>query len=164
MGAIISDCGQYRYQLTRDIPDGSEAPAVFVMLNPSTADAMHDDPTIRRCMGFAKSWGASSLIVANLYALRSTDPKALWTHPDPVGPENNKHLAELARKHFYVVCAWGANARPDRVRDFLRVMEASEASLWCLGETKAGAPRHPLYLRRDAKLLPWSSKVLEGGE
>src|SRR5690606_18576726 len=91
--ARFSPCGQYRYLLTRPIPapfwkpDAGEA--VFVMLNPSTADASEDDPTIRRCIGFAKEWGCTGLTVANLYALRSTDPKGLWKHRDPVGPEND---------------------------------------------------------------------------
>lgn len=121
-----------------------------------TADAVQDDPTIRRCIGFAETWGFGSLIVANLYALRSTKPAALWQHEDPVGPENDTILADLARRHRDIVCAWGANAKPDRVRTFVDVIKAAGGELWCLGTTKAGAPRHPLYLRRDAKLRAWA--------
>jgi hypothetical protein len=157
MGAKISDCGMYRYLLTRDISIIGEAgKTVFVMLNPSTADAVENDPTIRRCIGFAETWGFGNLIVANLYALRSTQPAALWQHADPVGPENDATLADLARRHRDIVCAWGANAKPERVRAFVDVIKAAGGELWCLGTTKAGAPRHPLYLRRDAKLQPWS--------
>lgn len=155
--AHISECGQYRYLLTRDISMIGEAgKAVFVMLNPSTADATEDDPTIRRCRGFAESWGCSGLVVANLYALRSTDPRQLWKHDDPVGPENDGILRGLAHKHTDIVCAWGANAKPDRVRRFHDFMVSYGAQLFCLGTTKAGAPRHPLYLRRDSELVPWS--------
>lgn len=158
MGAHISECGQYRYLLTRNISIIGEAgQTVFVMLNPSTADAVQDDPTIRRCLSYAESWGSSGLIVANLYALRSTDPKELWKHPDPVGPANDGCLADLALRHRDIVCAWGANAKPDRVRAFVDLMKRVGGELWCLGMTKAGAPRHPLYLRRDAELMPWSS-------
>jgi hypothetical protein len=157
MGAKISDCGMYRYLLTRDISIIGEAgKTVFVMLNPSTADAVENDPTIRRCIGFAESWGSSGLIVANLYALRSTDPKQLWRVSDPVGPSNDAELADLAIKHCDIVCAWGSNARPDRVGAFVKLMKRFGAELWCLGTTKSGAPRHPLYLRRDAELIPWS--------
>lgn len=88
----------YRYRLTRTWDQClvcNRPPAVFVMLNPSTADASLDDPTIRRCVGFAKAWGCPGLTVVNLYALRSADPKALWSHPDPVGPDNNRWISEV---------------------------------------------------------------------
>jgi hypothetical protein len=167
--ADISSCGQYRYTLTREIPApmwgvGDNArPVVFVMLNPSTADATEDDPTIRRCLGFAQAWGRTGLIVANLYALRSTDPKALWAHPDPVGPLNDAVLAALAHEHPLIVCAWGANAKPERVRQFQRIMNGSRAKLRCLGTTQAGAPRHPLYVRKDASLMEWPLCTGNGG-
>jgi hypothetical protein len=156
-GAIMSGCGQYRYLLSRDISTiGDAGKTVFVMLNPSTADAVQDDPTVRRCISFAELWGSSGLIVANLYALRSTDPKALWQHCDPVGPENDGILRGLAHKHRDIVCAWGVNAKPDRVRRFYDFMVSYGANMLCLGTTKSGAPRHPLYLKRNAALVPWS--------
>jgi len=129
--------------------------AVFVMLNPSTADATEDDPTIRRCLGFAQAWGRTGLTVANLYALRSTDPKALWKHSDPVGPENDDVLAGLAKQHRELVCAWGANAKPARVSRFRELIEGNGGTLLCLGTTKDGAPRHPLYLSKASQLQKW---------
>jgi hypothetical protein len=153
--AEISECGRYRYTLGRQWGDG---PLVtFVMLNPSTADAEMDDPTIRRCLGFARSWGAGALHVVNLYALRSTDPAALWVVPDPVGPDNDRHLAQHAhlavRDGAPIVAAWGANARQDRVAA-VRALPGMDR-LQCLGVTKDGAPRHPLYLPAIAEPRPW---------
>ncbi len=156
MNAIISDCGKYRYMLRRDLLTIRDAdPAVFVMLNPSIADATEDDPTIRRCMGFATSWGCDELIVVNLYALRATNPKELWKAHDPFGPENHTMLRDTLRRYKKAVCAWGANAKPEAVKQFQERAEFEGASLYCLGVTKAGAPRHPLYLKRDTPLQPW---------
>ena len=129
--AVISKCGAYRYSLTRK---WSDAPLLsFVMLNPSTADAKEDDPTIRRCIGFARREGAGGLIVANLYALRSPSPEALWSARDPIGPENLQTLAGLAAQavdqSFPIVCAWGAHARKRsnrrRAADVSRIGRAS---------------------------------------
>jgi len=162
MSATISDCGRYRYVLTR--PPISPwriqpwwRPAVFCMLNPSTADATLDDPTIRRCRGFAERNDSAfnGIVVVNLYALRSTDPRALWNHADPIGPENDRWLRDVAACSE-VVCAWGANAREDRVRQVVEILRAAGASLLCLGQTKDGHPRHPLYVRSDHPLVPWS--------
>lgn len=157
MSAVISQCGQYRYLLTRPSEDlaPERGAALFLMLNPSTADAELDDPTIRRCRGFSKAWGCAGLTVANLYALRSTDPKQLWNYADPVGPENDDWLRRLAGECGDVICAWGANARPERVAAVAQILEDAGARLWCLGVTKAGAPRHPLYIRADQQLIPW---------
>jgi hypothetical protein len=158
-GAEFSPCGAYRYTLTRQFAMRAPEPMVFVMLNPSTADAMLDDPTIRRCMGFAKREGYGGLMVVNLYALRATDPKALWRADDPVGPANWDWLLlacrMAAQNNRPVVCAWGAGAKEDRVAALLRAAEHTGARLTCLGKTKSGAPRHPLYLRWDAPLEAW---------
>lgn len=155
--ATISECGRYRYDLTRDLLTIADAgPVLFVMLNPSTADASQDDPTIRRCIGFAKRFRCDRLTVANLYALRSPRPKDLWAADDPVGPENDSHLRRLLSSHDLVVCAWGANAECERVKRFAEIADECGANLWCLGTTKAGAPLHPLYLRKDTELRPWS--------
>jgi hypothetical protein len=158
VSAIISACGQYRYRLTREPHDQhtTAGPALFIMLNPSTADASLDDPTIRRCRGFAKAWDCRGLIVANLYALRATDPAQLWKHRDPVGEDNDAMLAALVREHETVVCAWGANARPDRVAALRKMFHRLSRPV-CLGVTKAGAPRHPLYIRADQPLIDWSA-------
>lgn len=160
--AAISQCGIYRYTLHRpaEMVCPERSTAVFVMLNPSTADATRDDPTIRRCRGFARAWGCNGLTVLNLYALRSPDPTALWKSSDPVGPENDDYLRRVARECGDVVCAWGSNARSDRVAAFLRIMAGLAARLWCLGVTKSGAPRHPLYVRADQPLLSWPAAAL----
>lgn len=159
MSAVFSPCGKYRYRLTRErqpgfIPDSP--PALFIMLNPSTADAERDDPTVRRCKAFAESWGCAGIIVVNLYAYRATKPSELWLADDPVGPQNDFWLAREAEEAGRVVCAWGANARPERVKQFRRMItDTYGIELYCLGTTKSGAPRHPLYVKNDQPLVPW---------
>lgn len=157
MSAIISPCGTYRYLLTRpgDL-HADKGTALFLMLNPSTADATEDDPTIRRCRNFARAWGCNGLAVANLYALRATDPTELWKHPDPIGPDNDWRLRAIAEEYTDIVCAWGANARAERVAAVANILTAAGGRLWCLGTTKDGHPRHPLYVRGDQPLIPWA--------
>jgi hypothetical protein len=158
--ARLSACGSYRYWLTREWDEGAwKLP--FIMLNPSTADAEIDDPTIRRCMGFAKALKFGGIHVLNLFALRSTDPTALKKHPDPVGPENNAHLDVLFNRARLdgvpVVAAWGAHgALSNRDKQVIALAGEHGLALSCLGKTKEGHPRHPLYLRADAtlELLP----------
>lgn len=153
MGAVISSCGQYRYFLARYFTQETPVrPAIFIMLNPSTADASIDDPTIRRCKTFAVREGCDALYVLNLYALRATDPTELKRHPDPVGPANDTALELLVPPESRVICAWGALAPLDRVLEVLQVLKGARASTWCLGVTKDGSPRHPLYLPLDAPL------------
>jgi hypothetical protein len=152
--AFISDCGTYRYALMRRWAEGW--PLRFVMLNPSTADASLDDPTIRRCTGFARREGYGALIVLNLYAYRATNPKVLVTCADPVGPHNDTilwaHLLAAAEGPTPVVAAWGANAKRERVAHVLGLRPSVD---WrCLGVTKDGQPRHPLYVRGDQPLVP----------
>jgi hypothetical protein len=150
MSAYLSEDGLYRYSLTRDFGtlDG-EGICTFVMLNPSTADATQDDPTIRRCIRFAREWGFDRLKVVNLYALRATDPKQLWLADDPVGPENDHVLSLAFGSSALTIAAWGATARQTRVAE---IMSWPMRPHLCLGLTKDGHPRHPLYLRADAKL------------
>lgn len=156
--AIISDCGTYRYALSRP-REGESAwypAAVFLMLNPSTADADNDDPTIRRCRRFAKDWSCEGLIVGNLFALRSTDPDQLLTHADPIGPDNDSWLRRMTARSVTVVCAWGAHPMAvERGVQVARMLTDVGVSLFCLGTTKSGAPRHPLYVRADQKLIKW---------
>lgn len=156
--AVISTCGQYRYHLTRPpiAPYPLYCPAPFVMLNPSTADAAIDDATIRRCRGFAERWGNDGIIVVNVYALRSTDPKALNRHADPYGPENDDWLRKIGRFHESVVVAWGTKAAPGDVDRAVEKLTQGGARLMCLGTTKHGHPRHPLYVRADQPLVPWN--------
>ncbi len=157
MGALISDCKQYRYWLTRPVDTmyPKKGPVLFVILNPSTADNKEDDPTIRKCRGYAAAWGCDGLSVANLYAYRATDPRILWNVPYPVGPRNDKWLMSLARELTHVVCAWGTMAQEHRVSQFCLMMRELGITLWCLGMTKSGAPRHPLYLKSTQPLVKW---------
>ena len=116
--ALISSCKDYRYWLSRNLESeqleykqAKKGAALFVMLNPSTADAKIDDPTIRRCRGFAKRWNCNGLNVINLYALRATDPKQLWKSDDPVGKDNDYWLRKISSEYLDVICGWGDNAR-----------------------------------------------------
>lgn len=153
--AILSPCGGYRYLLTRRW--GAGRALAIVMLNPSTADASVDDPTIRRCMGFARREGFDGIEVANLYAFRATKPGKLALVDDPEGPDNLDHLRRLAiqrRDGGVILCAWGASehADPGHVRGVTNQLQHYGAALVCLGKTKAGAPRHPLYVHADQAL------------
>ncbi|MFJ8657505.1 DUF1643 domain-containing protein [Streptomyces rochei] len=143
---------EYRYLLTR-IWDPAVPPVVYVMLNPSTADAMTDDATIRRCRSFAVREGAGGLVVVNLFALRSTDPRALTRHPEPVGPVNDAFIRRTVTGAHRVIAAWGAagiqNGRAEAVTGLLR---ARGVTVHCLGRTATGQPRHPLYLPATAGL------------
>ncbi len=157
MTAILSPCGRYRYRLERDLGaiGAMRGSVAFVMLNPSTADATTGDPTIRRCIGYARAWSYAKLIVGNAYAWRSTDPAGLWTADDPVGPENDQHLEQIARDAELVVCAWGANIEPERAAAVRAVIERAGRTPHAIKLTKAGIPGHPLYLRGDLRAFPW---------
>lgn len=149
--ATFSDDRRYRYELTRRWGHGDRV--IFVMLNPSTADSDADDPTIRRCLGFARAWGYGRLTVLNLYALRATQPRDLWTTGDPVGPDNDAYLSEHVRDTSpLLICAWGIHARTDRVRTFWSLQGSQRAQ--SLGVTRSGAPRHPLYLPASTEPTP----------
>ncbi|MGE7139181.1 DUF1643 domain-containing protein [Luteibacter sp. NPDC031894] len=154
MTAILSPCGQYRYALTRTWDEALPV-LVFCMLNPSTADASQDDPTIRRCIGFAKREDCGGLAVVNLFAWRATHPDHMpILDIDKTGPDNHHHVAEVVRGRRVVV-AYGAHhaAHPFVVTPLLEVLRQHATSLHHLGTTKAGAPRHPLYVRGDAPLV-----------
>jgi len=157
--AVLSADGLYRYSLVRRWAHDGRPPAQFIMLNPSTADADIDDPTIRRCVGFARALDTAGIVVVNLYAYRATKPADLWKAADPVGPDANVHIASVASRAAStgapLIAAWGANARPDRVAEVLRIIAAHGAVLTALGVTKAAAPRHPLYLPATARPEPW---------
>ena len=160
MGAVISLCNKYRYSLSRDtgLLNPEKGSAFFVMLNPSTADRFTDDPTIRRCMGFAKTWDCSGLVVGNLYGLRTTDPKALWKSDGPIGIMNNYWLRQMMSEMKDVICAWGNNAKPDRVEAFVKIAHEANAELWCLGINKNGNPKHPLYIKAEQELIKWEPR------
>ena len=142
-GATFSACRAYRYSLWR-VWDEDGPTLCVIGLNPSTANETADDPTIRRCIGFARAWGYGRLVMTNLFACRSTDPKGLLAVADPVGPENDDVL-ELAAGYGGVLAAWGAHPiAKARAAEVLRLLGWREIE--CLGLTKGGAPRHPLYV------------------
>lgn len=147
--ATISVDEAYRYLLGRAWAPGAHV--VFVMLNPSTADAMKDDATIRRCKGFARRWSCGSLQVVNLFAYRARDPKELLTLEDPVGPENDRFIQHALKMADWVVCAWGAHPMAkDRASAVLKLIRDAGFNPLRIGPpTKSGQPRHPLYLRAD---------------
>lgn len=162
--AVISECGTYRYELCRSwASDGSTL--VAVMLNPSTADASQDDPTIRRLIAFAKGWGHVRLRVVNLFAYRSVDPHDLAASSDPVGPDNDRHIAAAAvDPEAQVLCAWGAlGGIRSRNRAVMRLLvNAGRQHVHRFGLTKGGHPRHPLYMRKDAVPVVWNIGDAEG--
>jgi hypothetical protein len=167
-GATLSTCGRYRYHLWRSVSSSRTRPALFVMLNPSRADASIDDPTIRKCIGFASRLGCGRVEVVNLYAFRATDPRDLVRHVeyggDAIGPENDATIAVTARDIMkddgIVIAAWGAHpiaardGRDWRVAELVR--RAAGAEVMCLGTSKSSAPRHPLMLAYDTPLTRWS--------
>ena len=150
--AHISPDGRYRYWLAREWDTLRRQPVLFIMLNPSTADASQDDPTIRKCIGFAKAWGYGRIEVVNLYAFRATDPKALKASGYDVGPNNNMQILHYARWSGLVVAAWGAHAQKDRA-DAVVKMLAPHHDIQCLGLTKDGFPRHPLMVAYKQPLV-----------
>jgi hypothetical protein len=156
--AMLSDCGMYRYALTRHWGDFDGSTPNFIMLNPSVADSSIDDPTARRCVNYARSWGYAGLVITNLFALRSTDPRALRTAADPIGPDNDRHLVEQARPAPLVVCGWG-NHGPLRGRAaaVLGLFRREGIALHCLRLSKDGHPCHPLYLPGDLKPIPFTT-------
>jgi hypothetical protein len=154
--ALISDDGLYRYALGRAWDD--TLPRVtFCMLNPSTATAYRDDPTITRCTNFARDWNAGAILVVNLFALRATNPNELLLLADPVGPGNLEFIVDQATKEpaMMTVCAWGAHRAAARQAPlFVKAMLELPfpANLCCMGKNQDGSPKHPLYLSRSTKI------------
>lgn len=151
--AVISACGRYRYSLIRRVNVHRHTWCVFVMLNPSTADANTNDPTIRACMEFARRWECGWLQVVNLFAWRATDPRELGKAVDPIGPLNPRHLDEAARNADILVCAWGADGGANGIHTGSWMREGFTP--WHLGLNKDGSPRHPLYIKRSTPLTLW---------
>lgn len=187
-GATISACQTYRYRLWREwrlhprpaqwemwvdeddqpVVDGAGAQlgeplaCVFVMLNPSTADGAQDDPTIRRCVSFARREGFDRLEVVNLFAYRATKPTDLFDASpqiDILGWENQHYIAKALDRAGLIICAWGVHGNYSLQDDFVLgwITEANfrDAPVMCLGTTKEGHPRHPLYVPKDAPLVPF---------
>jgi hypothetical protein len=155
-GALFSPCRTWRYSLWRFWGVG-ERRVAFIGLNPSTADEQADDPTIRRCIDFAKRWGFDGLYMLNLFALRSTDPRGLDQVDDPVGPANDDAIAAVLAQVDLAVAAWGVHGwRHDRDQRFVA---QCQRELHCLGRTINGHPKHPLYLRATTELVLFHSPV-----
>ena len=153
--AEIDASGTYRYRLTRTwAPDYDGV--CWIMLNPSTADAVSDDPTLRRVIDFSRRWGFGSVTVVNLFALRATSPAALRHADDPVGRDNDGHIRAAVRECAVTVAAWGCHgvlqARDCAVATLLTDLGRSAV---CLGPTRAGHPRHPLYVQASAPFVPF---------
>jgi hypothetical protein len=163
--AEVSDCGRYRWWLRRSWThfdaQGQHTPGkgvcCFVMLNPSTADHRQDDPTIRRCIGFARRWGYSILSVRNLFPWRATDPAELFRAETVTGGQRGDQELLAACTADLTVVAWGAAVPFERDRQALAMFAEHfpGVPLYCLGKTKAGKPRHPLYVRGDTDPLPF---------
>jgi len=158
--AVISACGKYRYLLTRPVSRRPQA-VTFILLNPSTADATRDDPTIRRCIGFAQRWGCGQLVVLNLFGVRATDPADLKRAADPVGPKDEAWFARVSRKKAHggdwlVVCGWGVHgSHLGQDSTVLGWLAAFGVKPVALGTTRDGHPRHPLYMPYTAELAPF---------
>ncbi len=151
-GAVI--VGRYRYTLWRRWNDAQPC-VLFIMLNPSEANEVKNDPTLRRCIGFAQSWGYGSLEVVNLFAYISSDPSTLKQVEDAVGAENDVYIQQAITNVALIVCAWGACKHiGQRDGDVLHLLNEREAH--CLGRTQGGFPRHPLYLARETALVRYS--------
>lgn len=162
--ATFSTCGLYRYNLLRVWNDMLPR-ACWIMLNPSTATATTDDPTIRRCMGFARAWGYGGIEVVNLFAWRATDPAELLTQTsEKVGPDNDQHILESSARCGVRIAAWGVHGKlGDRGRHVLAMLTHPLREVYHLGLTKDGYPRHPLYVKGDTKLTPFVAARAEAG-
>lgn len=126
----------------------------FIGLNPSTADETTDDPTIRRCIQFAKDWGFGALCMTNIFAFRATDPYAMLQAKDPIGQDNNAWLTAIASQADMIVCAWGAwGTHLNRGNAVLKLLAGTTAAskIYCLGKTRGGHPKHPLYLSKTSQ-------------
>lgn len=156
-GAVFSSCGAYRYRLWR-IWNPALKPLNLLMLNPSTADEAENDPTVERCERRADMLGFGGLIVTNLYALRSTDPKVLYTHDDPIGTDNDAAIIRAALDSGAVICGWGAHGpkvirgRPGTVLHYLNAAGVRPMALKVNGD---GSPQHPLYLAYELQPQPY---------
>ena len=154
--AVISNCERYRYLLRRSWND-RRMRALFIMLNPSTADAEIDDPTIRSCIRLMKALGFGSLEVINLYGWRTTDPSVLTTVQDPVGPDNDRIAKGAINRCDILICAWGAHvAATQRVAPMLNMVRGVRPAVFCFGETRNGSPKHPLYIKSGTCLYSYS--------
>jgi len=152
-GATLSPCRKYRYMLWREW-DPDKDTCVFIGLNPSTADESDDDPTIRRCIRFARDWGFGRLMMVNLFAIRATDPSVMKTSKEPIGSENDSYLISECGKASLVVAAWGNNgSHMGRSKEVTSMLSGIEIK--CFKMTAKNQPVHPLYQAADATLIKY---------
>lgn len=146
-GALFSRCGRYRYRLWRGFDVPAPRAVLWLMLNPSTADETVNDPTVERCWRRTRAMGYDAMLVGNIFALRSTDPQALYADAEPIGPENDRSIGSLAHTADLVVCGWGNHGTLDgRGVDVITSLESARLDPHALRITKAGQPTHPLYV------------------
>ena len=156
-GAVISECGTYRYSLWREVSPSGSGICLFIMLNPSVADAAEDDPTIRRCIDFTRRWGHRELRVVNLFALRTKEPRELAGVLDPIGLGNDRVLHSEILGADMVVAAWGnRGSLLQRSAIVYAMINGLGKESWHLGLNKTGEPCHPLYVRSSTRLSPFS--------
>ena len=150
--ATFSDCRKYRYALSRTW-DSKKKTILFIGLNPSTADEKIDDPTIRRCINYAQNWGYGSFLMVNLFAYRATIPTELKNVKNPIGNDNDLYIIELLKKADLAVAAWGnEGSHLNRDKEVKKIIP----NLMCLKINKSGQPAHPLYQKKDLKLIKYS--------
>lgn len=148
--AVFSPCRTWRYTLDRVWWPMDQHVVAFLGLNPSTADETQDDPTVRRCLGYAKKWGYGRMVMLNIFAFRATDPRAMKAAADPVGPGNDTFLLDSAKRSALVVAAWGNHgAFQGRSKYVVGMLKKAGVELHCLKLTGQGEPGHPLYLPKD---------------
>ncbi len=151
--AVSSQCRNYRYRLVR-VWDSHKPRLGVVGHSWSTANEWRSDPAVRRCIGFARAWGYGGIDIGNLFGLQAADPRKLASVADPIGPDNDAHLAAMCADNDLVLLAWGAHADPNRARTVAQMLwhlsENCGGSLAVLGWTERGQPRHPLYVPKDS--------------
>lgn len=153
--AVYSPCERYRYLLTRTW-DSDGRKALFVMLNPSTATEVQNDPTVERCERRARALGFGAFRVTNIFAFRATDPRVMRAEPDPIGTENDQAIKDSTPWADTIVCAWGAHgAHLNRGEQVERLLRSTDLPLYHLGLTKAGHPKHPLYIAYEKQPELW---------
>ena len=150
-GAELSDCRRYRYALWR-IWDETKPTVMFIGLNPSTADETQDDPTLTRCINFAKAWGYGGVYTANLFAYRATDPKQLLKRKRVIGKQNDHWLQQLSERCELVIAAWGNDGK---YQNRAQQVKQQIQPLHYLKMNKSGEPAHPLYLKADLTPMPF---------
>lgn len=163
--AVFDATRVYRYMLIRDwsvelLNPYEERTLCVIGLNPSTANETKDDRTIRRCVDFARRLGCNVLVMVNLFAYRSTDPKVLrkLSRAVAIGPDTDAYIREAVQRKGHVIAAWGNGDLFDRAAEVMAIVRASGREMQCFGLTRDGAPRHPLYQKRNARLVPFEPK------